>query len=206
MDAEGWWHVATLIGLCLLVVEGVLILGMARVLARIAGRRPPTPGVPIGASVPAILLPSLGDEIPQLIVGDGVARVVLFVSTACPGCAELVPSVQPTVDHGSSRWAVTVVVAGPAQRARTYAETMINRRVRIVLDPDGIADTAFALRRSYPFGFAVGGDGIVRARGFVGSWGFVHKMAAEAALADTLAVQATSGDGVAADRSVATGT
>lgn len=201
MSTDGWWHVATAVALCLALVELVLVLGVARLVAHLpgVGRRPPSPGVPVGTRIPPLMLPRLNTGVLEPLPHGDAAHLVLFVSPSCSGCKELVPGLQPVLEQGSRRWEVTVVVCGARGRAEAFANTLVDQRVRTLLDPDGAAELAFGTQHFFPFGFEISGDGVVRARGSVNTWGQVHKLAADAALYGTQAGLAVAGTGLAVE-------
>jgi hypothetical protein len=65
---------------------------------------------------------------------------------------------------------MTVVICGNMERGEIYAAGVIDRRVRVLFDPDGTAETAFASAQSYPLAFVVDSGGVVRARQLVAGW------------------------------------
>lgn len=181
MGAETGWHVATVVALCLAVAEGILVLGLARVVAPMMGRRPAPPGVPAGTVLAPITLPRVGVRGREPVMASGADRVVLFVSPNCSACKALLPAIQPEIDQDGRRWEIVAVIGGPRDGAEAYASPLCDRGVRTFLDPDGTAEATFATRRTYPLGFAVRADGVVGAAGVAGNWGQVHMLAANAA-------------------------
>lgn len=145
MGVGNWWHIATVVALCLALIEGVLILGLARAVAPRMGPPPrDVVGVDVGTAVPSIMLSRVGTGAPEPISGHGVDRVVIFVRPSCSGCTELVPVLEPAVELQNGRWEVVVVVCGERERAESYAAALIKRQVRTLLDPDSIGEAAFA--------------------------------------------------------------
>lgn len=181
MGAETGWHVATVVALCLAVAEGILVLGLARVVAPVMGRRPAPPGVPAGTVVVPMTLSRAGVRGQEPVLASGVDHVVLFVSPNCSGCKALLPAIQPEIEQDGRRWEVVVVIGGLRDSAGVYAGPLCDRGVRTFLDPEGVAEAVFATRRTYPLGFAVRAGGMVGAAGVAGNWGQVHMLAANAA-------------------------
>jgi|GEM_PF-3571893 hypothetical protein len=207
MGAEMWWHVATIIALVLAAAEAILLLGLTRVVAPLVTgsgpRQSAERGVAVGTIMPAMRLPAADDGCLQPVIGDGIDRVVLFISPSCHVCTTVLPTLQPAITQSGRRWEVVAVVCGPRAAAEEYARA-IDPRIRTLLDPDSAVESAFATGRAYPFAFAVSSEGIVRARGVGGSWERLNHLVAEGAGAGRFTSEAVITSVVAADRSVVT--
>ena len=180
MGEETWWHLATAVALFLALVEGALVLGLARVVAsRVTPRQAP-PGIDVGTMIPPVVLQRADTTERESVSHPAVDRVVLFVSPHCSACKPLLPTIQPVIEQDGQRWELVVVVGSPGSRGEAYVAPLVERGVRTLLDPDGEAEAAFATRRTYPLGFAVRAGGTVGSRGIANNWGQVHMLAANA--------------------------
>lgn len=100
MSTEIWWHVATVVAICLALSALLLVLGIARLVAHLpgVGRRPPAPGVPVGTKIAPLVLPRLDTGALESLWCVDADRLVLFVSPSCSGCKELAPGLQPVLE------------------------------------------------------------------------------------------------------------
>lgn len=186
MSAETWWHLVTVTALVFAVAAALLAIGLARavaVLTQSAHRMTPADrGLVVDASVPAVLLPARFGAGPEPLLRPGIDQLVLFLSPTCSGCTALASTVQPALIQGNRRWDVVLIVCGAREQAEGYTLQHIDNHVRVLFDYTGEAELAFATGHAYPFGFAVSGDGIVRARGLAARWELARQIVAEATL------------------------
>jgi len=209
VGAESWWHAATVVALALALVEGVLLLGLARAVAPLlaarGGDRSAEWGLPVGTTAPALRLAGRGSDVPEPVVLAGRDHIVLFLTPSCSGCVAVAPVIQPVIEEGGRSWEVLALLCGNRERAEAFAAQRIDPGVRVLFDPDGAAEAAFQTKRAYPLGFAVASDGVVRARGPAGRWEAVRQLAADAPPIEQRVPVSVASESAAAGLSVAEG-
>ncbi|WP_138466531.1 redoxin domain-containing protein [Poseidonocella sp. HB161398] len=158
-----WIVVLVLIGVVFALARqiGILFERVSPVGAMISDSGPD-----IGAPVPALSLPNLNGEGLSLGGAEGRAQLVFFLSTTCPICKALLPSIRSIRDD-ESRW-LDVVLASDGREAahRKLIEAESLQSFPYVLSSE--LGMTFKVAK-LPFAVLIGPHGTVLAKGLVNS-------------------------------------
>jgi thiol-disulfide isomerase/thioredoxin len=154
----------------LVLVQGILLLLVYRhfgLLALDTSEGVERDGLLVGQVAPAIVgVNSAGASVPWEPPA-GESALLLFASTDCGPCAEVLPYVDALSTDSDQRLSVLTVVAGPPERAGELIEKFKTHHLCLAEDGNRIFDTYRV--RVTPFAFIVGADGRVRNKGVCAS-------------------------------------
>jgi methylamine dehydrogenase accessory protein MauD len=165
------WEISHVILWIVVLLEGALILAMARLLGRINRRMPPVgarmidPGPEIGAATPEWEAVDYFGKTVDARFPRNRGFLFLYISPHCSVCAALVPSARRIFREVENEVeGVWVMVSGSRERRLEYAaKSQLGSHAVF-----GQEDLPAALRlEGAPFALWVAADGTVRAKGMV---------------------------------------
>lgn len=151
----------------LVVVEGLLILGLARQVGTLQG-----PGVSTSPSVTLAAL-AAGSQAPDFVLTDsdgapvelsdyaGAPLLLIAAGESCGSCARLVPALNRLVEQ--SAVAVLVAISTDVAGAAAWKDQH-GLAARLAADPSGVFASSYSVR-ARPFAFAIDAEGVVRHSG-----------------------------------------
>jgi len=158
-----------------IVVLGFLLAGTLRQLGLLQLRLGADPGALItqagierGSLAPEISATDLNGINVRLSDLPDRARVLLFLSTSCQSCHELVPHMNEIVATRGSEFDFLAICRGSEGACRKFAqETALG--IRTLVDPDGDIEAVYEVPVT-PFVFLLDHQGTVLLRGIANNW------------------------------------
>ena len=192
---------ASLVLLWLLVIcLAVLLVGALRQLGAIQLRIGPDPGVlitpeglPRGAKAPAFAAVDVQTQrTVELAAFDGRRLLLVFLSTTCSACADLIPHIEAVARDHRKEVEALIVCRGTVAECQDFA-------ARHKVQQPLLADPTNEIAQRYevgvtPFTFLIDADGTVLIRGVANSWAHLEALLLEEGTFQTNTWQPVSGE------------
>lgn len=169
---SGIWLLSYLLLWALVAVLILLVVGMLRQIGQLQMKTDPEQGVlvtddglPLAEPAPAFeAREAFEDRVVSFPPGRRKA-VVIFLSTTCQPCYELVPHLNGFWEKERSSYEFYIICSGSREQVREFAR-LYNAVFPMVYDADGEIVQRFQHRRT-PYAYLVDEHGIVRMKGVV---------------------------------------
>ncbi|WP_078598333.1 redoxin domain-containing protein [Evansella clarkii] len=142
---------------------GIMVMGTSRGVNQ--------SGIPIGRELPKIPLKSIRNLKWSIENNYGTSTLVMFASTKCEECSKILPDLI-NLSNKTNVKMVLGVISEDIEDVRTYAQKHnVNFEVVQVTQEDGQELDIIAT----PFAYAIDGEGVVREKGLVNTYGHLEK-------------------------------
>lgn len=163
------------------VIEGVVILALARQIGLLHERLGPTGartmnvGPQIGKTVPPFSARDIHDHPVTLASERGKRTLLLFISTGCSDCAALIPHLKQLAASERDTLEVILIAfrTSPTAVEQYVQDHVIDSTLPLIVSED------LALRYQItlaPYGLMIDRSGVLRAKGLVNSYAHVESL------------------------------
>jgi methylamine dehydrogenase accessory protein MauD len=169
-ELQGLWIASYVALWIMVVVEGVVLMAVLRQVGLLHLRVGPA------AARTMNLGPEIGSRLPELNIADasglpldvtflGRPHMIIFVSSTCDACADLMPAVRTLVKSEGDRVAVILVAVDHSdEHAEAFSALQGLHEVKFINDPRAPIELGVM---SAPYAILADRDGVVRAKGLV---------------------------------------